>query len=70
MMNLTSGYVQRAKGLVPKQGNIDPWIVHHNYSADKKLMRYGKLEDGALRFEMPNARQGGQASETMAIAAE
>lgn len=70
MMNLTSGYVQRAKGLVPKQGNIDPWIVHHNYAADKKLMRYGKLEDGALRFEMPQQRQNGQSSETMAIAAE
>lgn len=67
MMNLTSGYVQRARGLVPKQGNIDPWIVHHNYSADKKLMRYGVLEDGALRFEMPQARQG---NEAMAIAAE
>ena len=70
MMNLTSGYVQRAKGLVPKQGNIDPWIVHHNYGADKKLMRYGKLEDGALRFEIPHSRQNAQANETMAIAAE
>jgi monooxygenase len=70
MMNLTSGYVQRAKGLVPKQGNIDPWIVHHNYSADKKLMRYGKLEDGALRFEMPHVRKDVSANDTMAIAAE
>ena len=70
MMNLTSGYVQRAKGLVPKQGNIDPWIVHHNYGADKKLMRYGKLEDGALRFEIPHSQQNAQANETMAIAAE
>ncbi len=70
MMNLTSGYVQRAKGLVPKQGNIDPWIVHHNYPQDKKLMRYGKLEDGALRFEMPHVRENAAGSETMAIAAE
>ena len=70
MMNLTSGYVQRAKGLVPKQGNIDPWIVHHSYTADKKLMRYGKLEDGALRFEMPQANSSSGASDTMAIAAE
>jgi monooxygenase len=70
MMNLTSGYVQRAKGLVPKQGNIDPWIVHHNYTADKKLMRYGKLEDGALRFEAAQAKRGTAANEAMAIAAE
>ena len=50
MMNLSSGYIQRSKGFVPMQGDIDPWIVHHNYPADKKLMRYGKLEDGALHF--------------------
>lgn len=68
MMNLTSGYVQRAKGLVPKQGNIDPWIVHHNYAADKKLMRYGKLEDGALRFEA--AASDADRREATAIAAE
>lgn len=70
MMNLTSGYVQRAKGLVPKQGNIDPWIVRHNYTADKKLMRYGALEDGALRFEMPHALKTVQGQEAIAIAAE
>ncbi len=51
MMNLSSGYVERAKGLVPMQGDIDPWIVHHDYPADKKLMRYGKLEDGAMTFK-------------------
>ena len=67
MMNLSSGYVQRAKGLVPKQGNVDPWIVHHNYGADKKLMRYGVLEDGALRFE---DAQNVRADSEMAIAAE
>lgn len=70
MMNLTSGYVQRARGLVPKQGNIDPWIVRHNYAADKKLMRYGTFDDGALRFEMPTSRQNGQKDEAVAIAAE
>ena len=50
--------------------SIDPWIVHHNYTADKKLMRYGKLEDGALRFEMPHVKSGSSVSDTMAIAAE
>ena len=70
MMNLSSGYVQRAKGLVPKQGNIDPWIVHHNYAADKKLMRYGMLEDGALRFEAAKAKPQSDTRETLAIAAE
>jgi monooxygenase len=55
MMNLSSGYVERAKGFVPLQGDIDPWIVHHDYGLDKKLMRYGKLEDGAITFRKAGA---------------
>jgi monooxygenase len=70
MMNLSSGYVQRAKGLVPMQGDIDPWLVHHNYTVDKKLMRYGKLEDGAMTFRKSKPMAAtGQATE-FAIAAE
>ncbi len=70
MMNLSSGYVQRAKDRVPKQGDIDPWIVYHNYSLDKKLMRYGKLEDGAMHFYKAKGIAQGVAAEPMAIAAE
>ncbi len=75
MMNLSSGYVQRAQGLVPMQGDIDPWLVHHDYGADKKLMKYGKLEDGALAFykagawHKPGAEQFAD-TEELAIAAE
>jgi monooxygenase len=73
MMNLSSGYVQRAKGKVPMQGDIDPWIVHHNYTADKKLMKFGKLEDGALHFYKAGAWTGSRTAESeheLAIAAE
>lgn len=70
MMNLSSGYVQRAKGLVPKQGDIDPWVIHHNYTADKKLMRYGKLEDGAMHFYKAPHVAAATAQEELAIAAE
>lgn len=70
MMNLKSGYVQRAKDRVPKQGDIDPWIVHHNYPADKKLMRYGKLEDGAMHFYKAKGAAKAVKEETFAIAAE
>ncbi len=71
LMNLSSGYVQRAKGLVPMQGNVDPWIVHHNYPMDKKLMRHGRLEDGAMRFYKRGALGAGAArDEELAIAAE
>lgn len=73
MMNLTSGYVERAKNKVPMQGDIDPWKIHHNYPADKKLMRYGRLEDGALHFYRAGeyrARQPEPAGAELAIAAE
>jgi monooxygenase len=70
MMNLSSGYVQRAKGLVPKQGDIDPWLVHHNYNMDKKLMRYGKLEDGAMTFRKARPMATTEKAAELAIAAE
>jgi cation diffusion facilitator CzcD-associated flavoprotein CzcO len=71
LMNLSSGYVQRAKGLVPMQGDIDPWIVHHNYPMDKKLMRHGKLEDGAMHFyKRGNYGEESAREEELAIAAE
>jgi monooxygenase len=71
MMNLTSGYVQRAQGKVPLQGDIDPWLIHHNYPADKKLMKYGKLEDGALEFRKAGGGAAAAAhDEELAIAAE
>ncbi len=70
MMNLKSGYVQRAQGLVPKQGDVDPWIIYHNYRADKKLMRHGKLEDGAMHFYKATGAIKAQDEEPLAIAAE
>jgi cation diffusion facilitator CzcD-associated flavoprotein CzcO len=71
MMNLSSGYVQRAQGLVPKQGDIDPWVVHHDYGADKKLMRHGALEDGALNFYPRGAWHASAGEDApLAIAAE
>jgi len=50
MMDLSSGYVKRAEVSMPKQAERDPWRVHHNYFIDKKLMRSGQLDDGAMKF--------------------
>jgi monooxygenase len=69
MLNLSSGYVERAKGLVPMQADVDPWIVYHNYRADKKLMRNGKLEDGAMTF-LKAKGVAAEAEPELAIAAE
>ena len=47
---LSSGYVQRALELLPRQGTQAPWSVHQNYLADLRVLRFGAVDDGTLRF--------------------
>ncbi len=49
--DFSSGYIQRANDILPKQGSKAPWRVHMNYAADLMAMRYGKVDDGTMRFE-------------------
>jgi cation diffusion facilitator CzcD-associated flavoprotein CzcO len=49
-LNLNSGYVRRALASMPKQGRASPWKTHHNYALDLWSLRYGRLDDGAMRF--------------------
>ena len=55
MMNLSSGYVERAKGRVPKMGHVYPWRAYHNYRIDKKLMRNEPIEDGWMQLRKKGA---------------
>jgi cation diffusion facilitator CzcD-associated flavoprotein CzcO len=43
---LTSGYVQRALDLFPRQGDEAPWRVHQNYFQDLSLIRRGDITQG------------------------
>jgi cation diffusion facilitator CzcD-associated flavoprotein CzcO len=45
LIDLTSGYVQRALATLPKQGSATPWRLHHNYIRDLHLLRRGPLTD-------------------------
>ena len=47
---LTSGYIERAKDLLFKQGMKKPWRVNQNYALDVMAFRFGAIEDGALEF--------------------
>ena len=49
-LDFTSGYVVRATDRLPKQGPSAPWRVHQNYLMDLLALRFGRLEDGVLRF--------------------
>jgi cation diffusion facilitator CzcD-associated flavoprotein CzcO len=50
MFTLTSGYIQRAIDQLPKQGVKEPWRIRQNYVRDMLALRYGKIDDGAIRF--------------------
>lgn len=44
---LSSGYVRRARDILPRQGKAMPWIVRHNYREDKKMMLRTPIADPA-----------------------
>jgi hypothetical protein len=46
----SSGYIQRAKHLFPKQGNRAPWKNYQNYIKDWFDIKYNKLQDPSMIF--------------------
>jgi monooxygenase len=50
LMNLTSGYVQRAAALLPRQGARRPWRIRNNYLTDLPVMRLSRIDDGSILF--------------------
>ena len=45
-----AGYVRRAGGQVPKQGLSEPWRNPDSYVRDYISIKWGRLDDGVLRF--------------------
>jgi cyclohexanone monooxygenase len=56
-LSFTSGYVQRAAGVLPRQGDRRPWRVYQNYIMDMLTIRHGRIADGVLQFDAPRAAQ-------------
>ena len=50
-LDLTSGYIERVKHQLPKQGSRDPWINSQNYLKDITQVRFKSLEDEDLKFK-------------------
>ncbi|WP_433716162.1 flavin-containing monooxygenase [Nocardia sp. CA-084685] len=64
---LTSGYIQRGDGVMPRQGARGPWQVINNYFRDRVLLRKAPLEDGVLTFDgAASAAQPGRKSRAQA----
>jgi hypothetical protein len=47
--DISSGYFQRANGVLPKQGDHAPWINPQNHLETKKLLSE-RVDDGVLLF--------------------
>ena len=54
-LSFTSGYVQRASGVLPKQGNDGPGRCTRATSGDMLALRFGRIDDGVLRFGVAGA---------------
>ena len=50
LLNLSSGYVQRASADLPKSATKAPWLIRQNYIRDMLTMKLSRLEDGILKF--------------------
>jgi cation diffusion facilitator CzcD-associated flavoprotein CzcO len=53
VLNLTSGYVQRARDILPRQGSKKPWRMYQNYLQDLFSLRFSRLNDGTMQFTRP-----------------
>ena len=49
----SSGYMQRAMHMLPRQGDKEPWLNTQNYVLDKKMIRGEAIDDGVLSFSSP-----------------
>ncbi len=50
-LDFESGYVKRAKDILPQQGSRKPWRVYQNYLQDMFTIRYGRIRDKELEFQ-------------------
>ncbi len=65
----SSGYVQRSKEILPKQGEEMPWRLTQDYLFERKVLLEGELDDGALVFSNPDTASLAH-KDTIAVAAE
>jgi len=49
-LDFTPGYVLRSLADLPKQGSVEPWRLRQSYRYDRRKIRRGAIDDGALEF--------------------
>jgi cation diffusion facilitator CzcD-associated flavoprotein CzcO len=54
-VDFSSGYIQRAAHLLPKQGSRKPWKLNQNYALDVVSLKFGSVDDDMV-FDNPAPR--------------
>jgi cation diffusion facilitator CzcD-associated flavoprotein CzcO len=57
LVDFSAGHFRRGIDLMPKQGAKPPWRWRRSYARDLLALKFGRLEDGALRFSRAPAAQ-------------
>lgn len=50
LVDFSSGYIQRAVALFPKQGVQEPWQARQNYIIDRRGLEKAPMEDGEMAY--------------------
>jgi monooxygenase len=50
LMDLSSGYIQRAEGTVMWAGTRDPWRLKNNWYFDRRMIHHSPIDDKELEF--------------------
>jgi hypothetical protein len=56
-LNFGAGYVQRAIGQLPRQGDRAPWLTSMSYAGDVKLLRRLPVQDPELQLSRSPAHE-------------
>jgi monooxygenase len=59
-IDFSSGYIQRAKDVLPKQGSKRPWKLHQNYALDMLEFRFASVDDGTMEFKREKTEVNGK----------
>ena len=57
IFDFSSGYIQRAKHIMPKNAVAYPWRLNQEYLVDRKRMASDPVDDGILAFRQAEATQ-------------
>ncbi|PZO69934.1 MAG: FAD-containing monooxygenase EthA [Pelagerythrobacter marensis] len=66
IFDFSSGYIQRAKAIMPKSAVNYPWRLNQEYVADRRRMADDPVEDGIL--DLRHARRGTEAGHELQAA--